>query len=308
MKSSRSIRAGMGFTLGVLALLASPGSFAAARDAQPSIAVTRADTLAGASFEIVGRVFEKTRDPRMTETNQQLEDRSSQGLVAKARTLGANAVLGMHGLPSDPDSHPRWVSGVAVRVLESGDAVARRAAFIVAVLPIAISDSLVEKPRDRLELALALQDQACSVMETHGYYARASSLAPADTGVLAAMSDSLWNANFGAWTENVLVLSLERSSTSHRLTEVRRETTLDAWMYSRAAGRVVWRRGAVGSAGNWKAHAPDTGEQEMKRSGFIVPHTAQDWGAGFAGKEEVLEKSLANAVARVLEDVPRTSP
>ena len=89
-----SVRAGMGFTLGVLALLASAGTSAAARGAQPSIVVTRADTLAGASFEIVGRVFKKGLYPGTTETNEQLEDRSSKGLVGKARALGANCSRG----------------------------------------------------------------------------------------------------------------------------------------------------------------------------------------------------------------------
>ena len=292
MKRVRAIPVRTRAALGILALLAGAGSATPSRAARPSIAVSRADTLAGVSFEILGRVLASTRNLQSTETNEQFVDRSGDNLVGKARALGASAVLGLHGLPADPDSHPQWVSGVAVRVPESGATAPVRAPFILAVPTIDIPDSVAQKPRERAKLALALQDQACSMMEKRGYYARASGAAPADTVSLAALSDSAWSANFGAWTENVLVLSLEQSSSSSQVIYSRRDVTMAAWMYSRTAGRVVWRSEAAGGAGNWKGFNPQ------------IPILAQ----GIASKEEVREKALANAVAKVLDDAPRIAP
>src|SRR5437867_12192759 len=86
------------------------------------------------------------------------------------RALGADAVLGMHALPASSDSHPRWVSGVAVRWLDHGaGGASRRAGFVVAVLPIEIPDALVQKAKERARLADALCDEARSMLETRGY-------------------------------------------------------------------------------------------------------------------------------------------
>ena len=291
-------RCGAGVLAGVLAwAVASPvlqPSVVAGRPAERPIVITRADSLAGRSFEIVGRVVEKTRDRGMIETEEQLVDGSSAGLVRQARALGADAVLGVHGLRGSSDSQPRWVSGVAVRWLEPGAGVAsRRAGFVVVVLPIEIPDTLVQKAKARARLADALHDQARSMLETRGYYTAANAPAIADTATLAAMSDSVWNASFGQWTENVLAIEFGRSHSSNLVIQSRRETAVEAWLYSRAAGRVTWRREAVGSANNWKAFDPQF-----------------QWriGAGYAGSQEVLEKSLASAVARVLEEAPSPSP
>jgi len=273
---------------------------AAPHAAEKSILVTRADSLAGKSFEIVGRVFDKTRNPGMTETDEQLVDRSGENLVRKARDLGADAVLGMHGLPGSSEAHPRWVSGVAVRWLAPGaQGSSRRAAFVVAVLRVGIPDTLVEKAKERAGLADVLHDEARSILETRGYYATPSAPAIADTATLAAMSDSAWNASFGPWTESVLAIELGQSHSTNMVIQNRRVTAVEAWLYSRSARRVTWRRAAVGSANNWKAYNPAT----------FPPDPNFAWMApGIASAEEVLEKSLTKAVSRVLEDAPPPSP
>ena len=257
--------------------------------AEKQIVTTPNDSIPGKAFEIVGRVKERTANPGLTESDEHLVERSSQRLANKAREMGADAVLGVHGLPADPDFHPRWVSGVAVRFIEPGESASRnRARFITSVLPIEIPDSLVKKAKERSQLADAMRDQAQSAIEPQGYYAHRNGIAIADSSELLTMSDSLWKANFGAWTDNVLCVRFAASHTSSNPLQVRRETSVEAWMYSRTLGHIVWRSEAIGTGTNW---------------GFHDPHALNP----FQPKEVVLEKSLQNAVSRVLKDIPAAS-
>ena len=272
----------------VCSLCAVPGTASAAAADKKQIVISRADSVPGRSFAIVGRVMEKTLTPSLTESNQRFEERSGQRLVGKARELGADAVLGMHGLPMDPDTHPQWVSGIAVRFVEPGaSAPSKRAPFIVAVLPIEIPDSLVKSAKQRSLLADGLRDGARDKLETRGYYAATDQSAAPDSTQLAAMTDSTWDATFGAWTERVLCIRPGASRASSMLIQEKRQTAVAAWMYSRSAGRVVWRGEAVGSANNWKARDP-----------------SQTLFGVFETDEVVVEKSLVNAVSRVLENIP----
>jgi hypothetical protein len=270
--------------------IVAPGG-AEARGSKAQIVISRADSVPGKAFEIVGRVSEKTRDPGLTETDEQLEERSSDRLVVKARELGADAVLGMHGLPAGPDAHPRWVSGVAVRLVEpTGLAAPKRALFIVSVLPIEIPDSLVTNAKERSRIADWMRVDARSEIETHGYYAQRTGSATADSSALAAMPDNVWNATFGAWTDRVLCIRFGTSRTSNLVIQSRQETSVEAWMYSRAAGRVVWSTEAVGTGTNWGPHYPG------------------NWmGSGLESNDVMVQKSLWNAVSRVLKEIPTPS-
>src|SRR5262249_35269266 len=181
-------------------------------------------------------------------------------------------------------------SGLAVRFMEPGGSAApQRARFIVSVLPIDIPDSLVAKAKERSRLADSMGDEAQSEIEPRGYYAPRSGTAIADSSELAAMTDSAWNANFGAWTDNVLRIRLGTSRTSSNGFQARRGTSIEAGMYSRSAGHIIWRSEAVGRGTNWGFHEPvHTG-----MDGRIPDPTARDV---FEPKEVVLEKSLRNAV------------
>ena len=276
--------------------IVAPGD-AEARGSKAQIVISRADSVPGKAFEIVGRVSEKTRDPRMTETDEHLEERSSDRLVVKARELGADAVLGMHGLPAGPDAHPRWVSGVAVRLAEpTGLAAPKRAPFIVSVLPIEIPDSLVTNAKDRSRVAGWMLDDARSEIETRGYYAQRTGSATADSSALAAMPDNVWNATFGAWTDRVLCIRFGTSRTSNLVIQSRQETAVEAWMYSRAAGRVVWSTEAVGTGTNW---GPGVN--------FMNPGFGVNFMNGLESNDVMVQKSLWNAVSRVLKEIPTPS-
>ena len=279
--------------IAALAPIVAPGG-AEARGSKPLIVISRADSVPGKAFEIVGRVREQTRASGLTETDQQLEERSKGRLVVKARELGADAVLGMHGLPAGPDAHPRWVSGVAVRLAEpTGLAAPKRARFIVSVLPIEIPDSLVTNAKERSRVADWMRDDARSLIETHGYYAQRIGSATADSSALAAMSDHVWDATFGAWTDRVLCIRLGTSRTSNLVVQSRQETAVEAWMYSRAAGRVVWSTEAVGMGTNWGPRDPQTGVNYL--------------GNVFESKDVMVQKSLLNSVSRVLKEIPTPS-
>src|SRR5439155_19417298 len=130
-------------------------------------------------------------------------------LGVRGRGRGGDAVLGMHGRPAGPDAHPRWVSGVAVRLAEpTGLAAPKRAPFTVSVLPIEIPDSLVTNAKDRSRVAGWMLDDARSEIETRGYYAHRTGSAIADSSALAVMPDTVWNATFGAWMDRVLCIRL----------------------------------------------------------------------------------------------------
>ncbi len=188
-------------------LCAVPGTASTAAADQKLIVVSRADSVPGRSFAIVGRVLQKALTSSLTESNQGFEERAGQRLVGKARELGADAVLGMHGLPMDPETYPQWVSGIAVRFVEPGaSAPSKRMPFIVAVLPIQTPDSLVKSAKRRSRLADGFRDAARAKLETRGYYAATDQPAAPDSTQLAAMSDSTWDATFGAWTERVLCI------------------------------------------------------------------------------------------------------
>jgi hypothetical protein len=302
MYSIRGIRSIRFLSVPLLAWLAwiaaldpvvAPGG-AEARGSKAQIVISRADSVPGKAFEIVGRVREQTRVPGLTETDERLEERSSDRLAVKARELGADAVLGMHGLPAGPDAHPRWVSGVAVRLAEpTGLAAPKRASFIVSVLPIEIPDSLLTRAKERSRVADWMSDDARSELETHGYYAQRIGSATADSSALAAMPDSVWNATFGAWTDRVLCIRFGTSRTSNLVIQSRQETAVAAWMYSRAAGRVVWSSAAVGAGTNWGPRDPETG--------------LDYWGNVFESNDVMVQKSLQNAVSRVLKGIPSPS-
>jgi len=273
----------------VCSLCAVPGTASAAAADKKQIVISRADSVPGRSFAIVARVMEKTQTPSLTESNQRFEERSGQRLVGKARELGADAVLGVHDLPMDPVTHPQWVSGIAVRFVEPGaSAPSKRMPFIVAVLPIEIPDSLVTSAKRRSRLADGFRDEARSELETRGYYAATDQSAAPDSTQLAAMTDSTWDATFGAWTERVLCMRFGASRALSIVIQKRRQTAVAAWIYSRSAGRVVWRGEAVASAHNWTANP--------SRSLF----------GGFDTDEVVVEKSLMNAISRVLKNIPAT--
>ena len=273
--------------------IVAPGG-AEARGSKAQIVISRADSVPGKAFEIVGRVSEKTRNPGLTETDEQLEERSSDRLVVKARELGADAVLGMHGLPAGPDAHPRWVSGVAVRLAApTGLAAPKRALFIASVLPIEIPDSLVANAKERSRVADWMRDDARSLIETHGYYAQRIGSATADSSALAAMSDHVWDATFGAWTDRVLCIRLGTSRTSNLVIHSRQETAVEAWMYSRAAGRVVWSTEAVGTGTNLKRRDP---QADVIYLGDV-----------FESHDVMVQKSLLNSVSRVLKEIPTPS-
>ena len=53
--------------------IVAPGG-AEARGSKAQIVISRADSVPGKAFEIVGRVREKTRDPGLTETDEHLEE------------------------------------------------------------------------------------------------------------------------------------------------------------------------------------------------------------------------------------------
>jgi hypothetical protein len=106
------------------------------------------------------------------------------------------------------------------------------------------------------------------------------------------MTDSTWDATFGAWTDCVLCIRPGASRASSILTQKKWQTAVAAWMYSRYAG-VVWRGEAVGSANNWKA----------RESSQLFGVFETDFGV-IETDEVVVEKSLMNAISRVLENIP----
>jgi len=191
--------------------------------------------------------------------------------------------------------------GVAVRLAEpTGLAAPKRALFIVSVLPIEIPDSLVKNAKDRSRVAAWMRDDARSEIEARGYYAQRPGSATADPSALAAMPDSVWNAAFGAWTDRVLCIRLGTSRTSNLVIQSRQKTAVEAWMYSRAAGRVMWSTETVGTGTNWGPHVygdrladPQIGVIQM--------------GDGFESSEVMVQKSLLNAVSRVLKEIPAPS-
>src|SRR5205823_8228132 len=68
----------LGRDLAALDPIGAPGG-AEARGSKAQIVISRADSVPGKAFEIVGRVSEKTRDPGLTETDAHLEERVSAG-------------------------------------------------------------------------------------------------------------------------------------------------------------------------------------------------------------------------------------
>jgi len=138
-----------------------------------------------------------------------------------------------------------------------------------------------------------MRDDARSGIETHGYYAHWTGSATADSSALAVMPDNVWNATFGAWTDRVLCIRLGASRTSNLVIQSRQETAVEAWMYSRAAGRVVWSTEAVGTGTNWGPHDP----------GLDVDYLDNV----FESNEVMVQKSLLNAVSRVLKEIPTPS-
>jgi hypothetical protein len=193
------------------------------------------------------------------------------------------------------------VSGVAVRFAEpTGLAAPKRAPFIVSVLPIEIPDSLVTDAKRRSRIADWMRDDARSEFETHGYHAQRAGSVTADSSALAAMPDDVWNATFGAWTDRVLCIRFATSHTSNLVIQSRQETAIEAWMYSRAAGRVVWSTEAVGTATNWGPRDPQLDPQIGV--GFVGSLST-----GFEPKDVMVEKSLWKAVSRVLKEIPTPS-
>jgi hypothetical protein len=87
------------------------------------------------------------------------------------------------------------------------------------------------------------------------------------------------------------------------LIQKKQQTAVAAWMYSRSAGRVVWRGEAVGSAHNWKAHDPGQtlfGDPSQR----LLGDPSQTLFGDFETDEVVVEKSIVNAISRVLENIP----
>ena len=134
-----------------------------------------------------------------------------------------------------------------------------------------------------------------SEIETHGYYAQRTGSATADSSALAAMPDSVWNATFGTWTDRVLCIRLGTSHTSNLVIQSRQETAIEAWMYSRTAGRVVWSTEAVGMATNWGPGDP----YPQIGVGFM--------GNGLESNDVMVQKTLLNAVSRLLKEFPTSS-
>ena len=272
----------------VCSLCAVPGTASTAAADQKQIVISRADSVPGRSFAIIGRVMQKALTSSLTESNQRFEERAGQRLVGRARELGAgtrcSACTASRWIR---ETYPQWVSGIAVRFLEPGaSAPSKRMPFIVAVLPIEIPDSLVNSAKRRSRLADGFRDEARAKLETRGYYAAKDQSAAPDSAQLAAMSDSAWDATFGAWTERVLCIRLGASRALSMVIQKKQQTAVAAWIYSRSAGRVVWRDEALGSAHNWKANP------------------SQSLFGGFEPDEVVVKKSLMNGISRVLENIP----
>jgi hypothetical protein len=275
----------------VLAVALGSQTASAGGDKRP-ILVSRADSVAGKSFEVLDVVRSQIDKPRMTETDKEVEERSSDHLVSKARELGADAVLGLHGLPAVPKVHSRWVSGVAVRFVEPGAIPSGgREPRIITVLPIEIPDSLGFIAKKRAWFARLVQDDAQRQTEARGYYAQRGDSAITDSSVLAAMSDSTWSATFGKWTGQVLCVRIVSLHGSDIIMHANVEATATAWLFSRMEGRVTWRSEGTGSASAW-------GQRTNMPEGLD-----QFFSAGEGCAATALDRTLTN----LLQEIPSVS-
>src|SRR5262249_34913884 len=144
-------------------------------------------------------------------------------LVAPALALEADAVLGLHALPtpfSESDIGSKFssgASGIAVRTLEAGPVgPKRRAAFVVAVPPLELPASL-RNDKKQQELLKLIQQVAMAAAEEQGYYAEAVEAVDADSSSLAAMSEEAWTRAFGPWAGAVLSTRLVVANATHTM-------------------------------------------------------------------------------------------
>jgi hypothetical protein len=287
---------------GLLLVLSTPGT---AGQRQPEkillhkkdVLVTSESAIEGREFELLGRVGAKCRPISLTESDRDLAIRCSGSLVSPARELGADAVIGLHVLPTpftESDLGSKFasgVSGIAVRTLEPGQTASkRRARFVVAVLPMEVPDTLVANVKEREQLGRLMQVVAVASAEERGYYAEPAKSAVRDANELAAMSDSAWTRAFGPWAGAVLSTRLVLANESRSLMRGKGEVTVEARLLSADSARVIWSRTAEGHYASWDANA------RLDPSGLMLmepdPH-----GTTAARVEISLSRAVRNAIS-----------
>ena len=222
--------------------------------------LTSEDSIEGKEYELLGRVSARCYSISITETDHAMAGRCAAGLVSSALEMKADAVLGLHVLPrpiTESEHAIRFqsgVSGIAVRTLAAGETlVTRRAAYVVAVLPLQVPDSVAQKAKEQRQLGQLMQDVAIASAEQRGYYAVRAEPTEADSGSLAAMSDTAWTRTFGPWTGAVLSTRLVVAAASRNLVRSKQQVTVEVRIFSRESARVIWSRTAEGEYATWGA-------------------------------------------------------
>ncbi len=266
----------------LMVLLSSAGS-ASRRGPDPVIVrkkglvLTSGRTIEGKDYEILARVGATCRSTSINESDPDLAARCSDRLVSPALDLKADAVLGLHSLPtpfSESDlgsKFPSGVSGIAVRTMAGGaTGSTHRVPFVVAVPPLEMPDSLKneKKPKDRLKL---IREVALAWAEERGYYAEAVEAVDADSSSLAAMSAEAWAHAFGPWAGAVLSTRLVIANATSAMLGQREklEVTVEARLFSADSARVLWTRAADGRYANWISEGP----WNLQNSGAFVIST-----------------------------------
>jgi hypothetical protein len=264
------------------------------------VLVTSEWAIDGREFELLGRVSARCRSISLTESDRDLGVRCSGSLISPALALGADAVVGLHVLPTpftESDLSSKFasgVSGIAVRTLEPGQPASKpRARFVVAVLPLEVPDSLVNSAKERDQLERLMQDVAMASVEERGYYAERAESSDTDVSQLAAMPDSAWTRAFGSWTGAVLSTRLVTATGSSTLMRGKQEVTVEARLLSADSARVIWSRMAEGHFASWKANT--------QISPLGVVYTVPDPHGTKAARVEI---SLGRAVRNAISGAP----
>ena len=264
------------------------------------LVLTSEASIEGKEYELLGRLSAKCRSISISESDHDMASRCAASLVSPALEMKADAVLGLHLLPtpitaSEQSSRfPGGVSGIAVRTLSAGETPARRrAAYVVAVLPLEVPDSVAHKAKEQRRLGRLMQDVAIATAEERGYYAVRAVPTEADSSSLAAMSDTAWTRAFGPWTGAVLSTRLVAATASHNLVRSKQQVTVEARIFSRESARVIWSRTAEGEYATW-SQLDDAYWQQV----------GETWTRQGSTKEERVQASLARAVHDAISGAP----
>jgi hypothetical protein len=262
--------------------------------------LTSENSIEGKEYELLGRVSVKCHSISITETDHDMAGRCAAGLVSSALEMKADAVLGLHLLPRPiteserANRFPSRVSGIAVRTLAAGETLAtRRAAYVLAVLPLEVPDSVAQRAKEQRQLAKLMQDVAIATAEERGYYAVRAEPTEADSSSLAAMSDTAWTRAFGPWTGAVLSTRLVVATASHNLVRQKQQVTVEATIFSRESARVIWSRTADGEYATWGGV-----------DGLFLQQVGQGVLVQGGTKEERVQAALGRAVHDAISEAP----